>query len=213
MMEPWDKKAMIQLLEERGISDRRVLDAMASVPREMFVPAAFRDEAWMDAALPIECQQTISQPYVVAYMTERLQVSPGHDVLEIGTGSGYQAAILARLARHVYTIERHEALHRVAVQRFRRLGLENVTAIVGDGMKGWPEPRSFHRIIVTAAAPEIPEALASQLAAGGLMIVPVGGRKMQRLMLVTRPGEKIETQELLPVRFVPLLPDGEGPGG
>lgn len=208
-----DKAALIRSLEERGISDERVLDAMATVPRELFVPAEYASEAWADEALPIACQQTISQPFIVAYMTERLRVMPDHDVLEIGTGSGYQAAILATLAHHVYTIERHDELHRLAVRRFRQLGLKNITAVVGDGLKGWPgASRTFDRIIVTAGTPDIPRPLIDQLKPCGMMIVPVGGRRMQHLTLVTRTDHDTETQELLPVRFVPLLPRAEGDG-
>ena len=208
-----DKAALIRSLKERGISDERVLDAMATVPREFFVPAEYAGEAWADEALPIACHQTISQPFVVAYMTERLRVMPDHDVLEIGTGSGYQAAILAKLARHVYTVERHDELHRLAVRRFKQLGIGNITARVGDGLKGWPgETRAFERIIVTAGTPEIPPALVKQLKPCGMMIVPVGGRRMQHLTLVMRTDHATETQELLPVRFVPLLPRLEDSG-
>jgi protein-L-isoaspartate(D-aspartate) O-methyltransferase len=190
----------------RGIRDERVLDIIATTPRDMFVAPSQAEAAYCDTALPIGCGQTISQPYVVAYMTEQLLVDLDHDVLEIGTGSGYQAAILSQLCRHVYTIERHKALLDEAVGRFERLGLTNITAIVGDGSQGWPEPRWFDRIIVTAAASKIPPALVGQLAPAGRMILPVGGIfGDQRLVQVSRTDMGIEQRELLPVRFVPLV--------
>lgn len=209
-MDATDRQALVAALAERGISDERVLDAIGSIPREAFVSEAFRGEAYLDTALPIECEQTISQPFVVAYMTERLRIMPDSAVLEVGTGSGYQAAILAKIAKHVYTIERYEALYRVAVERFRKLGLKNITAILGDGMQGWPETnRKFDRIIVTAGAPGIPDALLRQLTAFGMMMIPLGPRRVQHLTLVIRMGKHTETQKLLPVRFVPLRAGAE----
>lgn len=193
-------------LRRRGIRDERVLEAITGIPRDAFVASGQTEAAYCDIALPIGCGQTISQPYVVAYMTEHLEVGPDHDVLEIGTGSGYQAAILSRLCRHVYTIERHQRLLGEAVKRFERLGLANITAVVGDGSKGWPEPCRFDRIIVTAAAAAIPEPLLDQLAIGGRMILPVGGRfGDQKLVLVEKTGEGTRQRDLLPVRFVPLV--------
>ncbi len=193
-------------LRERGITDARVLAAVEAVPRDAFVDPQYVESAYQDTALPIACGQTISQPYVVAYMTETLELEPEHEVLEIGTGSGYQAAILARLCRHVYTIERHEDLHLEAAERFRRLGIDNVTAIVGDGSAGWPEPRQFDRIIVTAAAKAAPQALLDQLKTGGRMIVPMGSRLLrQRLVQFDKTESKLEKRDLLPVRFVPLV--------
>lgn len=204
-MDGQDRDALIAALRDRGIADGRVLDAIATVPREAFVSEAYREEAYLDTALPIPCHQTISQPFVVAYMTERLRLTPQCDVLEIGTGSGYQAAILAMIARHVYTMERHEALRDLAVGRFEALGIGNITAIVGDGMAGWPEQRTFDRILVTAAASEVPDALIKQLSLCGAMLIPLGTRRIQHITLVTRTADRIEMQKLLPVRFVPLL--------
>jgi protein-L-isoaspartate(D-aspartate) O-methyltransferase len=201
-----DKGELVATLTRRGISDARVLVAVAAVPRDLFVDPGYVESAYADSALPIACGQTISQPYVVAYMTEKLAAKPDDEVLEIGTGSGYQAAILAKLCRHVYTIERHEALHQAAVERFDRLGIRNITAIVGDGGAGWPEPRLFERIIVTAAAREAPAALLGQLKDGGRMIMPVGSRVFrQRLVQFDRTEAGIEKQDLLAVRFVPLV--------
>lgn len=195
-------------LQRNGISDPRVLEAMACTPREMFISdSALKEHAYADEALPIECEQTISQPFVVAFMTERLHLTPDNDVLEIGTGSGYQTAILSRLARHVYTIETHVKLHRLAAERFDRLGLTNITAIAGDGTRGWPEFRLFDRIIVTAGTEEAPKPLLDQLAPGGFMIIPLGSRDDQRVTLITCTGGRFEYQALLPVRFVPLVPE------
>jgi protein-L-isoaspartate(D-aspartate) O-methyltransferase len=197
---------LVEHLEERGIRDRRVLDAVAETPREAFIDPGQQEAAYLDVALPIACGQTISQPFIVAYMTEKLDPGPDDEVLEIGTGSGYQAAILARLCRHVYTIERHEALHETARARFEALGIGNVTAILGDGAKGWPEPRQFDRIIVTAVASQIPDALKEQLKEGGRMILPLGGRRGgQRLVLVEKTADGLITTPLLRVRFVPLV--------
>ncbi len=194
-------------LQHSGISDPSVLDAMANTPREEFISDhGLKEYAYADEALPIECEQTISQPFVVAYMTERLHLTPESEVLEIGTGSGYQTAILARLARHVYTIEVHAELHRLATERFEKLGLANITAIVGDGTRGWPESRLFERIIVTAGAEEAPKALLDQLAPRGFMVIPLGSRYDQRITLITRSPGNLEYQTLLPVRFVPLVP-------
>jgi protein-L-isoaspartate(D-aspartate) O-methyltransferase len=197
---------LLRSLERKEISDPAVLGAIAQVPRELFISEEhLKQHAYDDAALPIECRQTISQPFVVAYMTERLRVMSDHDVLEIGTGSGYQAAILAHLARHVYTIERYPELHGLATARFRSLGLSNITAIVGDGTKGWPEQRVFDRILVTAGTRKVPAPLLEQLGAWGLMLIPVGARRVQRLTLIARRNGGLEAQKLLPVRFVPLF--------
>ncbi len=194
-------------LQRNGICDPRVLEAMARTPREEFISDSdLKEHAYADEALPIECEQTISQPFVVAYMTERLHLTPDCEVLEIGTGSGYQTAILSRLARHVYTIEMHAELHRLATGRFEKLGLANITAIVGDGTRGWPEQRLFERILVTAGAEETPKALLDQLAPRGFMVIPLGSRYDQRITLITRDGGNLEYQTLLPVRFVPLVP-------
>jgi protein-L-isoaspartate(D-aspartate) O-methyltransferase len=198
-------------LQRNGISDPRVLEAIARTPREAFISDyAFKEQAYADEALPIECEQTISQPFVVAYMTERLHLTPDNEVLEIGTGSGYQTAILSRLARHVYTIETHAELHRLATERFTQLGLTNITAIAGDGTRGWPEFRLFERIIVTAGAKEAPPELLDQLAPCGFMVIPLGSRDDQSITLITGNGGRMDYQTLLPVRFVPLVPELAG---
>ena len=198
---------LLYSLQHNGIGDPRVIDAIAKIPRELFISEdALKAQAYADQALPIECDQTISQPYIVAYMSERLNVALDQDVLEIGTGSGYQAAILSQLARHVYTMERYRELHDLAVQRFERLGLHNITAIVGDGTKGWPDKRLFDRIIVTAGARQAPDALLDQLSPCGAMVIPLGPRYDQRITLVTRTNGHLEYQTLIPVQFVPLVP-------
>ena len=193
-------------LERRGIRDRRVLDAMATIPREAFVPHTPAPVAYDDRALPIERGQTISQPYIVARMTELLGVEPGDRVLEIGTGSGYQAAVLARLGARVVSIERHEALARGAITTLAALGVEGVEVRVGDGSVGDPEGAPWDGIIVTAAAPSIPEALREQLAIGGRLVIPVGTRREQELITVERRTETDwrETSDGAVV-FVPLV--------
>ncbi len=194
-------------LRQRGIADQAVLRAMDEVPREHFVDAPQFERAYADQALPIACGQTISQPYVVAYMTEQLAVRPGHKVLEIGTGSGYQAAVLSRLAREVVTIERYRTLADTARSRLKTLGYDNVEVLVGDGLTGAPARAPFDRIIVTAAAETIPEALTSQLAVGGIMVLPLGPHDgPQKLVKITATSSGFERQDLIGVRFVPLLP-------
>ncbi|WP_144300286.1 protein-L-isoaspartate(D-aspartate) O-methyltransferase [Elioraea rosea] len=195
-------------LRRAGITDASVLAAIESVPRERFIPETFRDQAWEDIALPIGLGQTISQPRVVATMTEALKVSKRHRVLEIGTGSGYQAAVLARLCRRLYTIERHPALLERAEGILKELGLTNIVARAGDGMAGWPELAPFDRIIVTAAPKEAPQALLDQLSPdGGIMVIPMGRTAdSQHLWRLTRNGEEIAREKLMAVRFVPLLP-------
>jgi protein-L-isoaspartate(D-aspartate) O-methyltransferase len=195
-------------LRRRGISSQAVLRAMDEVPREYFVAAAQAESAYADQALPIDCGQTISQPYVVAYMTEQLEVEPDHRVLEVGTGSGYQAAVLSRLAREVVTVERYRTLADMARDRIRTLGYANVTVLTGDGMKGVPERAPFDRIIVTAAAEDVPQALTDQLAEGGKMVLPVGPRHgAQYIVKITKkPGGELTREDLIAVRFVPLLP-------
>ena len=193
-------------LEE--VSNPAVLRAMHTVPREEFVAAALRSAAYDDRALPIDCGQTISQPAVVAYMTEQLRLERTDRVLEVGTGSGYQAAVLAEIVSRVHTIERIPALAETAAARLARLGYRNIEVRAGDGTQGWPEAAPFNAIMVTAAAADIPPALVAQLAVGGRMIMPVGDPDgSQVLMLVERPprGELV-WRELWPVRFVPLLP-------
>jgi protein-L-isoaspartate(D-aspartate) O-methyltransferase len=198
-------------IEEEGIRDPEVLRAMYTVPRHEFVPDDLREDAYEDRPLPIGLGQTISQPYVVAYMTELLQVGKDAKVLEIGTGSGYQAAILAEIVKDVYTIEIFEELGKKAQERFNRLGYKNVTAKVGDGYYGWEEVAPFDGIIVTCAADHIPPPLIQQLKPGGKMVIPVGGVfQVQILMLVMKDTEgKVTVKDMLPVRFVPLLGDHE----
>ena len=194
-------------LRRRGISDQAVLRAMDEVPREHFVASDYTDSAYADSALPIECGQTISQPYVVAYMTEQLDVEPQHHVLEVGTGSGYQAAVLSRLARDVVSVERYRTLADSARERLRTLGYANVAIIAGDGFAGVPAQAPFDRIIVTAAAQEVPDALVAQLAEGGKMILPLGPRDgTQHLVKLTKTAGGLARQNLIAVRFVPLLP-------
>ena len=195
-------------LKRRGIADHAVLRAMDEVPRDRFVGPAFGDDAYADQALPIDCGQTISQPYVVAYMTEQLKLRPHHRVLEIGTGSGYQAAVLSRLVREVVSIERYRTLADAARERLRALGYDNVEVIAGDGFAGYRAKAPYDRIVVTAAAEEIPEALLDQLAADGVMVLPLGPHAgPQHLIRLTKSqtGE-IARETLIGVRFVPLLP-------
>ena len=204
-----DEAAKIRLVMELrsgGITDTGVLAAIERLPREEFVPATFQEHAYENTALPIRHGQTISQPFVVAYMTEALGVSDRHKVLEIGTGSGYQAAVLAQLCRRVYTIERFRALSREAQARFAALGLSNITTMVGDGSKGWPEQAPFDRIIVTAAAASAPDVLLEQLAEGGVLITPIGRENLeQQLVRYTKTKDGLREEVLLPVRFVPLV--------
>jgi protein-L-isoaspartate(D-aspartate) O-methyltransferase len=202
-----ERKGFLALMRRRGIRDERVLQALESVPRERFVEAGQADAAYADQALPIGCGQTISQPYVVAAMTEALAVEPGQKVLEIGTGSGYQAAVLAHLAAKVVTIERYPSLAVVARERLQALGLDNVTVLARDGALGAPEFAPFDRIIVTAAAAELPPALLQQLAEGGVLVAPIGAAgRVQELERIVKRGGKIERKEFMAVRFVPLLP-------
>jgi protein-L-isoaspartate(D-aspartate) O-methyltransferase len=195
-------------LRKRGIQDTRVLRALETVPRERFVEEGQQDLAFADQALPISCGQTISQPYVVAAMTEALEIGPHHRVLEIGTGSGYQAAVLARLAWEVVTIERYRTLAEMARGRLAALGLNNVTVTVGDGTQGDPARAPFDRIIVTAATPKIPAPLLEQLAADGILVAPVGptGGIQQLVRLHKKENGTIEERTLMAVRFVPLIP-------
>ena len=194
-------------LRRRGISDQAVLRAMDEVPRGQFVGADFGDRAYADQALPIDCGQTISQPFVVAYMTEQLALRPHHRVLEVGTGSGYQAAVLSRLARKVTSIERYRTLAEQARQRFKALGIENVEVIVGDGLAGVPSQAPFDRIIVTAAAANLPQTLVDQLADNGIMVLPLGPHGgSQHIIKLTKSQTGIARENLIAVRFVPLLP-------
>ena len=205
---------LVMDLRNKGVTDTNVLGAMERVPRDEFVPAAVKDQAWDDMALPIGRGQTISQPFVVASMTAALQISDMDKVLEIGTGCGYQTAILSKLCRRVYTIERHKILLERAEKMFEVLKLRNITAIAADGMKGWPringiDQAPFDKIIVTAAAREKPpQALLDQIRVGGSMIIPVGPSGDQMLKLYKKESdEAYAVRDVMPVRFVPLLPD------
>jgi protein-L-isoaspartate(D-aspartate) O-methyltransferase len=192
-------------LRRRGIRDELVLAAMLSVPRHEFVPAEFAGEAYSDRPLPIGNGQTISQPFMVAAMAEALRLSGGESVLEVGTGCGYQAAVLSLLARKVQTVELHENLAHDAVERLRRLGYANVHVHVGDGTLGWPDGAPYEAIIVTAAAPDVPPPLAAQLAEGGHLIVPVGTPDEQRLLYLEKHGAQLTQRALYHCRFVPLV--------
>lgn len=201
-----ERMRFIYTLRARGVTDARVLAAMERIDRGAFVTGTFADRAYDDTPLPIACGQTISQPSVVALMTEALHVTPRDKVLEVGTGSGYQAAILSLLARRVYTVERHRTLAAAAQRLFTQLDLHNVTALVSDGSYGLPEQAPFDRIIVTAAAEDPPGPLLAQLKIGGIMVVPVGqSDTVQSLIRVVRHDTGFEYEELRPVRFVPLL--------
>lgn len=201
-------------LRQSGIQNLDVLNALERVPREHFIEEVMADQAYEDIAVPIGRGQTISQPFVVAKMTEALELTDRHKVLEIGTGTGYQACVLSKLCRRVYTIERHKPLHDIAKENFDALGLRNITTLYGDGMRGWPkihgiEQAPFDRIIVTAAAREKPpQALIDQLSVGGIMVAPIGEAGKQMLKRYKKEGEDTwSISDIMPVRFVPLLPD------
>lgn len=192
-------------LRARGIEDERVLAAMGEVPREEFVPADLRDRAYADSALPIGEEQTISQPWVVAAICQALELRGRERVLEVGTGSGYSAAVLARLAAEVIGIERHESLAEGAAAALRRVGAGNVRVLVGDGSRGYPEQAPFDAIAVHAAAPQAPPALLEQLAEGGRLVVPIASGESDELTLLRRLGDRVESTPLAPCRFVPLI--------
>lgn len=200
-------KRLMDLLRAGGRYDERVLAVMAAIPRELFVPKTMAAEAYDDACLPIGEQQTISMPSVVAQMTSALELKGNERVLEIGTGCGYQAAVLCKLCRRLFTIERLKGLSTTAVQRLQDMGHTNFTPLVGDGTLGWPVQAPFERIIVTAAGPEIPQALVDQLAPGGILVIPVGTQEArQTLYKVTKNAEGEVAKEVLgPVAFVPLV--------
>jgi len=194
-------------LRRRGIGDANVLRAMDEVPREYFVGQEFGEAAYADRALPIACGQTISQPYVVAYMTEQLALKPHLRVLEIGTGSGYQAAVLSRLAQEVITIERFRTLAEAARTRIDTLGYRNIEVRLGDGHAGAPDRAPFDRIVITAASEAVPDVLAGQLAEDGVMLLPLGPQAgPQHLVRLTKTAGSVRQEELIAVRFVPLLP-------
>ena len=196
---------LIMELRTKGISDLKVLSAIERTPRDLFVMETFQDRAWDDIALPIKDGQTISQPFVVAYMTAALGLGNRMRVLEIGTGSGYQAAILSGLCRMVYSVEQSAELRKQAEARFKDLGLSNVVTIRGDGRNGWPQQAPFDRIILTAAASEPPAFLKDQLREGGIALAPVGGPLEQEIIRYTRTVDGLKAEALLPVRFVPLI--------
>jgi len=201
----WTKKMVREQIIRRGISNNQVIDVMQNTPRHRFVPDGVADYAYQDNALPIGKGQTISQPYIVAFMTETLDVDSTYKVLEIGTGSGYQAAVLSPLVKHVYTIEIVKMLAKRADSTLKALSYNNVTVRWGDGYKGWPEEAPFDRIIGTAAPPEIPKALIDQLKPGGKMVLPVGTNWQEIVVLTKSKSGKIQKKNVLPVRFVPMV--------
>ena len=201
-------RMVVEQIAARGVSDQRVLAAMRKVPRHEFVPEEYQDMAYRDTPLPIGYGQTISQPYIVAYMTEQLELSPRDTVLEIGTGSGYQAAVLAELAAEVYTIEIIPELAEQAKKTLQRLGYTNVHVRIGDGYKGWPEHAPFDAIILTAAPPKIPQPLLDQLKENGRLIAPVG-EDYQELVLIRKHDGEFSRKNLIPVRFVPMTGEAQ----
>jgi protein-L-isoaspartate(D-aspartate) O-methyltransferase len=204
------RQAMVdQQIAARGVSDPATLEAMRTVPRHEFLPMRLRDEAYMDYPLPIGHGQTISQPYIVAFMTEAIRPQPGEKILEIGAGSGYQAAILAAMGADVYTVEIVEPLAEMARQTLERLGYQNAHVLHGDGFRGWPEHAPYDAIVVTCAPDKIPPDLVAQLKDGGRMIIPVGGGMHQELVLLRKEGDKVEKQSILPVRFVPMTGEAQ----
>jgi len=197
---------LILSLRSQGVTDPQVLGAVEKIPRELFVPDLFQERSWEDSALPIACGQTISQPFIVGLMTQALNVEPRARVLEIGTGSGYQTAVLSRLARFVYSVERYRTLLAEAETRLKRLGATNVFTRFGDGGDGWPEQAPFDRILVTAAAPGEPKTLLAQLKPNGVLVAPVGRGPVQKLLRYAADGQGGFAAEILcEVRFVPLL--------
>jgi protein-L-isoaspartate(D-aspartate) O-methyltransferase len=212
------KIRLVMDLRDAGVTDTATLSAIETTPREAFVEEQFQDQAYANRALPINCGQTISQPLVVGLMTQALQLTDRHKVLEVGTGSGYQAAVLSKLARRVYTIERHRDLMAKAEGRFKALNIHNITTMIGDGYKGWPAQAPFDRIICTAAARVTPADLVAQLSdQGGIMVLPVGdvAGLHQEVIRVRKDGTKFHSERLFPVRFVPMVqgvPDADKPG-
>ena len=208
------RKRMVEgQIVRRGITSQRLLEAFYEVPRHLFIPERQAPQAYMDGPLPIGKGQTISQPYIVAYMTDQLQLKGNEKVLEIGTGSGYQAAILGELALEVHSIERHESLAKSATALLKKLGYDNIQVHMGDGTNGLPEFSPYQGIMVTAAGPEVPKPLLDQLADGGRLIIPIGGRFGQVLELYQKEGESIKKIELSPVAFVPLIGEHGWKGG
>jgi protein-L-isoaspartate(D-aspartate) O-methyltransferase len=213
-MYSWDDKDKFALaradmvrtqLQSRDITDTKVLEIMGEIAREEFIPKTYQSQAYADCPVPIGMGQTISQPYIVALMTQVLHITPDCDVLELGTGSGYQTAILAKLGHKVYTIEKYNQLSESAQAVLTRLGMKNVEFCVGDGSCGWPEKRVFDKIMITAAVPKLPEPLAEQLAEGGLLAAPVGGEYIQQLLLYEKKDNQLEKKTICDCRFVKLL--------
>lgn len=199
------KIALVMELRRGGI-DHQILSIIETMPRELFVPAPFRNRAYENAALPIASGQTISQPFIVAYMTQLLELGPRMKVLEIGTGSGYQAAVLARLCRRVYTVERYRTLIRDAEARFAALNIHNITTKYGDGSKGWPEQEPFDRILMTAAAPEVPAVLIDQLKDDGILVGPIGPESAEQVIVrIRKTPAGLVREDLMPTRFVPMV--------
>lgn len=196
----------MESVRDKGIRSEAVLEAMGRVPRHFFLDKAFDEWAYQDTAFPIECDQTISQPYTVAYQTELLDVRPGMKVLEVGTGSGYQACVLAEMGCRVYTIERHEPLYKMTSLLLKEIGYRQVRTFYGDGYQGLPRYAPFDRVLVTAGAPEIPQPLLEQLVIGGKLVIPVGEGEVQKMILIIRVSEdQYDRKELGDFRFVPLL--------
>ncbi len=206
MSDPARKIRLLMELRRQGISDTAVLGAIERIPREAFIEKSFADQAYENIALPIKQGQTISQPYIVAYMTQALKPDPRVKVLEIGTGSGYQTAVLAQLFRRVYTVERFRTLAETAAERLEGMKLRNITARTADGYQGWPEQAPFARIIATAAAADIPETLVDQLDEGGILVLPIGERSDdQEILRVTKLPYDVRIERLIKVRFVPMV--------
>lgn len=199
-----ERRKLVELLKSQGITKKTVLDALLKVPRHKFVPASHRSLAYQNRALPIGNEQTISQPFIVGYMTEAADIATGEKVLEIGTGSGYQAAVLAELAKEVYSIEIIPELANNAGNLLREMGYKNVHVKTGNGYLGWPEHAPFDAIVVTAAPDEVPQALVDQLAVGGTMVVPVGSRS-QQMTIITRSESGVVERRTIPVAFVPMV--------
>jgi protein-L-isoaspartate(D-aspartate) O-methyltransferase len=202
---------LVMALRKQGITDTRVLSAIETIPRDVFVDQPFETQAYANSALPIACGQTISQPYIVAFATQALEIEPKHRVLELGTGSGYQAAILSPLCRMVYTVERHKPLLAQAEERFKKIHLTNIVTRHADGLKGWPEAAPFDRILLSAAIAEVPQILIDQLKPAGILIAPVGGDAQsargvsQSLTKIVKGEHGIKREDLLPVMYVPMI--------
>ena len=208
----WEKRRRLMLehqLVGRDIVDKKVLDAMGTVPRHLFVPEGIRARAYEDRPLPIGQSQTISQPYIVAFMTQAVGLRGGEKVLEVGTGSGYQAAVLGAIVDRVYSIEILERLAQQGQANLAAAGVRNVTVRVGDGYRGWPEEAPFDAIVVTAAPDHVPQPLVEQLKPGGRLVIPVGGGDVQRILVVRRTAEGSTTKAVLPVRFVPMTGEAQ----